>query len=412
MEVEKISIHKITYLQKNNNMQKIIIINSGSVSKKYALYEGQELLLSAHFEILPKEFQIHLKKGDDFSKSERISKENFDKAFDFFIDLLINKKIIEKESDIVGVAFRIVAPGLTFQKDQRIDKNYLSKIDEITENSLIHIKAMREEMNQVIDRLPKTAHFAISDSSFHVTNPEHIRRYAISNKITEAAELYRYGYHGISVSSIVENLKIENKLPSRMIVCHLGGGASLTAVLNGKSLENSMGYTPLEGIPMSTRCGNIDAGAVLAMIDYEDYDSSEMKEILFNESGLQSVSEVSSDTRDLIEQTEAGNKKAALALDMYTHSIKKYIGAYIAILGGLDLIVFTATVGERSYKIREKICVGLEHLGIKLDLDLNKKLNEHEGYINKPGSEVSILIKKTDEMAEMARRTYKLLESK
>ena len=393
-------------------MQKIIIINSGSVSKKYALYGGEELLLSAHFEILPKEFQMHLKKGETFSRSERISKENFDHAFDFFVDLLIKSKIIEKETDIVGVAFRIVAPGLTFQKDQIIDKNYLAKIDEVAENSLIHIKAMRDEMNQAIERLPKTTHFAISDSSFHITNPEQARRYAISNKITEAIELYRYGYHGISVSSIVEHLKVENKLPARMIVCHLGGGASLTAVLNGKSLENSMGYTPLEGIPMSTRCGNIDAGAVLAMMDYEDYEPSEMKEILFHESGLQAISEVSSDTRDLIEQMEAGNKKATLALDIYTHAIKKYLGAYMAILGGLDLIVFTATVGERSYKLREKICQNLEHLGIKLDLDLNKKLNEQEGYINKPGSEVSILIKKTDEMAEMARRTYKLLENK
>jgi len=393
-------------------MQKIIIINSGSVSKKYALYEGQELLLSAHFEILPKEFQMHLKKGEIFSRSERISKEDFDRAFDYFIDLLIKGKIIEKEADIVGVAFRIVAPGITFQKDQIIDKNYLAKIDEVAENSLIHIKAMRDEMNQAIERLPKTTHFAISDSSFHITTPEYARRYAVSNKITEQVELYRYGYHGISVSSIVEHLKIENKLPARMIVCHLGGGASVSAVLNGQSLENSMGYTPLEGIPMSTRCGNVDAGAVLAMMDFEDYEPSEMKEILFYHSGLQAVSEISSDTRDLIEKMEAGNKKAALALDMYVHSIKKYIGAYVAILGGLDLIVFTATVGERSYKLREKICQNLEYLGIKLDSDLNKKLNEHEGYINQPGGEVSILIKKTDEMAEMARRTYKLLENK
>lgn len=390
-------------------MEKIIIVNSGSVSKKYALYQGTELLLSAHFEILPTEFQIHLKKGDTYSRSEKITRENFEEAFDFFIDTLIEKKLINKESDVAAVAFRIVAPGLVFQNDQIINKEYLAKIDVIAENSLIHIKAMRDEMNQVIDRLPKTPHFAISDSSFHSTNPEHVKRYAISNSATEKIELYRYGYHGISVSSIVEKMKSQNTLPAKMIVCHLGGGASLTAVLNGKSLENSMGYTPIEGILMSTRSGNIDAGAVLALMDYEDYDPSEMKEILFNESGLRAVSEVSADTRDLIEQAEKGNKKAILALDMYIHSIKKYIGAYIAILGGLDAIVFTATVGERSYKIRERICSHLEHLGISLDVDLNKKLNEHEGYINKPGSDVSILIQKTDEMAEMARRTYSLL---
>lgn len=390
-------------------MEKIIIVNSGSVSKKYALYEGENLLLSAHFEILPKEFQIHLKMGENYSRSEKVKRDNFDYAFDYFIDLLISKKIINKETDIVGVAFRVVAPGLFFQKDQIIDKNYLMKLDEISENSLIHVKAMRDEMNQVIDRLPKNSHIAISDSSFHSTNPDYVKRYAVSNSLTQAIDLYRFGYHGISVSSVIENLKKENKLPEKVIVCHLGGGASLTAVLNGKSLENSMGYSPLEGIPMSTRSGNIDAGAVLAIMDYEDYDPSEMKEILFHESGLQAVSEVSSDTRDIIEQMEKGNKKAALALDMYVHSIKKYIGAYMTILGGLDLLVFTATVGERSYKIRERICNNLKHIGIDLDSDLNKKLNEQEGYINRPGSNVAILIKKTDEMAEMARRTYDLL---
>lgn len=390
-------------------MEKIIIVNSGSVSKKYALYEGEKLLLSAHFEVLPQEFQIHLKMGENYSRSERIKKDNFDHAFDYFVDLLISKKIIIKESDIIAVAFRVVAPGLFFEKDQIIDKNYLIKLDEISENSLIHVKAMRDEMNQVIDRLPKNSHIAISDSSFHSTNPEYAKRYAVSNKLTQEIDLYRFGYHGISVSSVVENLKKENKLPEKIIVCHLGGGASVTAVLNGKSLENSMGYSPLEGIPMSTRSGNIDAGAVLAIMDYEDYDPSEMKEILFHESGLQAVSEISSDTRDLIEQMEKGNKKAILALDMYIHSIKKYIGAYMTILGGLDLLVFTATVGERSYKIREKICQNLKHIGIELDSDLNKKLNEQEGYINRPGSNVAILIKKTDEMAEMARRTYDLL---
>jgi acetate kinase len=391
-------------------MEKIIIINSGSVSKKYALYKGEELLLSAHFEILPKEFQIHLKKGETFTKSEKISKDNFDYAFGFFVDLLLKQKIIDKDSDISAVSFRVVAPGLTFQKDAIIDKEYLNKIDKISKNSLIHIKSMRTEMEQIYKRLSNVPRFAISDSSFHATLPEYATRYAIPNKITEDLELYRYGYHGISVSSIVEHLKAENKLPEKMIVCHLGGGSSLTAVLNGKSLDNSMGYTPIEGLPMATRSGDVDAGAVLAIMEKKNYKPNEMNEILFNQSGLRAISEVSADTRDLIEQRNLGNKKATLALDMYVYAVKKYIGAYTAILGGLDLIVFTATVGERSADIREKICTGLDCLGIKLDLDLNKKLNEHEGYINYPGSDVSILIKKTDEMAEMARQTYKLLK--
>jgi acetate kinase len=390
-------------------MEKIIIVNSGSVSKKYALYQGEELLLSAHFEELPTEFQVHLKKGETYSKSQKILKKDFENALDYFIDYLINTKIIVNEEDVAGVAFRIVAPGLFFQTDRIIDKEYLSKLKKISENSLIHINAMKEQMNQVIDRLPKVPFFGISDSFFHSTKPEYAQKYAISEKITKEIELYRFGYHGLSVSSIVEKLKNKGNLPKRIIVCHLGGGSSLTAVLNGKSIENSMGYTPLEGIPMSTRSGSIDAGAVLSIMDYKNYDPIEMKEKLSYESGLLAVSEVSSDIRNLIDAAEKNNEKAILALDMYINAIKKYIGGYIAILGGIDLLVFTATIGEKSYKIREKICKGLECLGIEIDSDLNKKINEHEGYINKPGGEVSILIQKTDEMAEMARRSYLLL---
>lgn len=390
-------------------MEKIIIVNSGSVSKKYALYQGEELLLSAHFEELPTEFQVHLKKGETYSKSQKILKKDFENALDYFIDYLINTKIIVNEEDVAGVAFRIVAPGLFFQTDRVIDKEYLSKLKKISENSLIHISAMREQMNQVLDRLPKVPFFGISDSFFHSTKPEYAQKYAISEKITKEIEIYRFGYHGLSVSSIVEKLKNKGKLPKRIIVCHLGGGSSLTAVLDGKSIENSMGYTPLEGIPMSTRSGSIDAGAVLSIMDYKNYDPIEMKEKLSYESGLLAVSEVSSDIRDLIDASEKNNEKAILALDMYINAIKKYIGGYIAILGGIDLLVFTATIGEKSYIIREKVCKGLECLGIEIDSDLNKKLNEHEGYINKPGGEVSILIQKTDEMAEMARRAYLLL---
>jgi acetate kinase len=389
-------------------MEKIIIVNSGSVSKKYALYQGVNLILSAHFEILPNELQIHIKNGENISRSQKINKENFDKAFDYFIDLLIEGKIINSEKEIKAVSFRVVAPGKFFQKDLEIDKNFLEKLDEISDISLIHIKTMRVEMNQVIDRLPQTRYFAISDSAFHSTIPEYAGRYAIANNITEELELYRYGYHGISVSSIIEALKQEDKLFPKTIVCHLGGGSSITAVLNGQSVENSMGYTPLEGLPMSTRSGSVDPGAILSIMDYQDYETEEMKNFLFYHSGLLAVSEISSDIRELIKYTEEGNLKTALALNMFTYSIKKHIGSYMAVLGGLDLLVFTGTIGERSDIIRNKICAGLDKIGIELDNDLNQKIDGN-GYINKPKSPVAILVKKTDEMLEMARKTSLLL---
>jgi hypothetical protein len=172
---------------------------------------------------------------------------------------------------------------------------------------------MKEEMGQIVDIFPNIPHFAISDSFFHATKPEHAHRYAISNKITKEMEIYRYGYHGLSVSSIVEKLKSENKLPKRTIVCHLGGGSSLTAVLDGKSIDNSMGYTPLEGVPMSTRSGSVDAGAVLAIMDNKNYNPTKMKEILSYESGMLAISELSSDIRDLLEASEKNNEKAILA---------------------------------------------------------------------------------------------------
>ena len=305
-------------------MEKIIIVNSGSVSKKYALYQGEELLLSAHFEELPTGFQVHLKKGETYSKSQKILEEDFNAALDYFIDFLIDTKIIVNEKDISGVAFRIVAPGLFFQEDKIIDKNYLSKLDETSENSLIHVSAMREQMNQVLDRLPKVPFWGISDSFFHSTKPKYASRYAISNKITSETEMYRFGYHGISVSSIVEKLKKQDKFAKKVIVCHLGGGSSLTAVLDGKSIENSMGYTPLEGIPMATRSGSIDAGAVLFIMDYKKYDPVEMKEFLSYKSGLLAISEFSSDIRDLIDASEKNNDQATLALDMYIYAIKAF----------------------------------------------------------------------------------------
>jgi len=391
-------------------MEKIIIVNSGSVSKKYALYKGEELVLSAHFEVFQNNFQVHFKSGENFEKSQKVDDSDFESAFDYFINLLIEKKIILKDAEISAVSFRIVAPGLFFQKDALIDKNFLSKIDEIKDSSLIHIKSMQIEMNQVIDRLPGTKLFAISDSAFHSTIPEYAKTYALPESLIKEDEIYRYGYHGISVSSVVENLKKEDKLPSKTIICHLGGGSSITAVLNGKSIENSMGYTPLEGLPMATRSGDIDPGALLLIMEQNDYEPYEMRDILFNKSGLLAISEKSSDIRDLIEESEKGNQKAKLALDVYVYHIQKIIGSYFIILGGLDLIVFTGTVGERSYIMRDKICKNLSVLGINIDSDLNKKNNETNSYINSPKSPVSILIKKTDEMAEMARKTNSLLK--
>ncbi len=395
-------------------MQKIIIVNSGSASKKYALYDGHILLVSFHFEENKnsggKDYLLNLKKDNNFSKETSVSAEDYERAFDYSIDFLIENKYLENEEEIKGVVFRIVAPGSYFTSDRIINSEFLDKLEEIKDQSPLHITKMQEEFGQVSARLKNTKMIGVSDSRFHKTMPEKAAIYGLPTEITNDLEIRRYGYHGISVGSIVDQIKSQKgQVPEKMIICHLGGGSSITALKNGETIENSMGYSPLEGLPMATRVGNIDVGAILALAEKMDLEWSEIRDIMYNKSGLKGISNYSNDIRVLLSAGKEHENLSKLALEKYAYEIKKTIGSYVAILGGLDWLIFAGTVGERSAPIRQMICEELNCLGIEIDPKANILMTNGAGYINMPNAEIPIEIMYTNEVEEMIKRAIELI---
>lgn len=391
--------------------RKYLIVNTGSASKKYAFYNETERVYTAHFE-----FENGKPIVTEFFKDEKrkksITKTQFIKAIGVIIDSLIEKKIINSKEDIDCAGVRIVAPGEYFLKNKIIDKEYLKMTDLALQKVPLHLGPALEEIKNIKTFFsPNKPIFGISDSAFHATIPEYARFYAIPIKDSRKIGLYQYGYHGISIQSVVSRAKkILGKLPNKVIVCHLGGGASVTAVLNGESVNTSMGFTPLEGLVMATRVGDIDPGAVLFLSEKLKKTNKELEHYFNNKCGLLGISGKSDDLRKLIEHEKEGHQDSTLALEVYTNKIKQYIGRMSAVLGGVDLIILAGTVGERSPIIRERICKNLEYLGVEIDKKINNKNCGEEILINKSDSKCKVLIVKTDEMEEMAKTTLSLLK--
>jgi acetate kinase len=391
------------------NMSKIIVVNSGSVSKKYALYEDENLLVSFHFENDTEKFVLHKIKDRKFDEETIISESDFEQAFDYTVDFLLEHSYIKNDSEIDAVVFRVVAPGTYFTFDRVIDDEFLEKLSETREQSPLHVTKMFNEFNQVSDRLKKVKMIAVSDSRFHKTIPDFAAVYALPQNIREELDLKKFGYHGISLSSVVEKIKKDKKtIPEKIIICHLGGGSSITAIKNGESIDTTMGYSPIEGLPMSSRVGHVDPGIIIEMADKLDLELSEIRDIFYYKSGLKGLSNGYDDMRVLLKRKQQGDKNAILALDNFIYNIQKTIGGYYALLGGLDLLVFTGTIGERSFPVRKLICKKLSSLNIEIN-EKNNDLLDGEGYINTPGSPVSVEVIYTDENKEMAIRASDLI---
>lgn len=397
----------------------LIIINNGSTSKKYALHGEMSTdadnsdvtdLLSVHYEETPTGYvlteELTAPDGKKSSREIPIDKPAFLGSFSHFVDLLITRNLISSEDDVKSVAFRVVAAGTFFQKHRIIDRNFLEKIDEVYEISPLHIKPLKDEIANVADRLPDVKMIAVSDSAFHSTMTDVARTYSIPTKIAEALDIYRFGYHGISVGAAIRQMKKVDPKARKIIVCHMGGGTSVTAVEDGKSIDTSMGYSPLDGVPMATRSGYLDPNAILTIMDDQDFTTSEMQNFLYDRCGMVGISEISSDTRVLLQEAQKGNRQADLALNVYAYEINKYIGAFVLLMGGVDAVVFAGTIGERSAEVRRRICerlVKFEALNIKLDNSRNKLQVKGIGKISEDDSGVALHVVPTDEDAEMAR---------
>lgn len=390
-------------------MKKYLIVNTGSVSAKYAIYSEKLELFFGHFEIEAGKAIVTFYNNGEKNKSKTIAinDEIFKNSLDFFIKEAIGNGIIANKEDIFSIGVRIVSPGTYFQSDRIVDDSFISKISEKKEETPRHIPSTLREIGEIKKIFEKTQIVGISDSAFHKDVPDFVKYYAIPKKVAGDLDIYHFGYHGISIGSIISKLSVTKKLSERIIICHLGGGLSVVAVKNGKSFDTSMGYTPLEGLVMSTRVGDIDPVAVMHLGQKLGKDSTELESYFNNECGLLGLSGKSSDVRDLIEFEKNGDKDAKLALQKFVISIKKYIGSYVAEMGGVDTIIFSGTIGERSYIMRERICNGLEFLGVKL----NKKVNNQSVGIDKKisslFSKVEVLVVCTNEMKDMAERLVK-----
>jgi acetate kinase len=391
--------------------EKYLIVNTGSASKKYAVYDKSGEIAFVHLETEEDGYISTLRIGNK-SQSTKITEKNFNKSLEYLFPILMEKKIILGKEDITGVGIRVVAPGIYFQSHRIIDNKYVSNLKIAEKKAPLHLEMIFTELAGLKSFFGnKMKMVGVSDSAFHSTMSEKAKNYAINYKDAEKYEIYRYGYHGISAGSIVNKLEKKGRLPEKMIICHIGGGVSIMAVKDGKSIDTSMGFTPLEGMVMANRVGDIDSGAVVYISETLKLKGLKLLQYFNKKCGLLGLSgDLSNDIRDLFKaEEENADKMATKALDTYVYKIQKQIGAYYVALGGLDSLVFSGTVGERSYRMRKRICHGLKSLGIIIDEKINECIDGTDCVLNTNDSRVRIEVVDTDEMSQIAVETQKIL---
>jgi acetate kinase len=390
-----------------DKIMKYLIVNTGSVSSKYSLYNEDSEIFFGHFEIEVGKAIVTFFNGGRSVKgvTRAITDKIFHNSLSYFIQEAIDEQIIKSKDDIFSIGVRTVAPGTYFQSDRIVDAEFMEKITEQREEAPLHVNLTLKELENIKNIFPKTPIIGISDSAFHRDVPDTSRYYAIPKKVAEDYDVYHFGYHGISIGSIVKKVS-KQSIGSKVVICHLGGGSSIVAVKDGKSFDTSMGYSPLQGLITSTRAGDIDPVAVMYLGQKMGKDTTELEAYFNTECGLIGLSQVSSDVRDLIE-VEKTNEDAKLALDKFVIAIKKYIGGYAAEMGGIDALIFSGTIGERSFIIRGRILQGLDFLGIKIDKKLNDSSVGIDSVLSTNDSKVKVLVVRTDEMVAMAEQLKK-----
>ena len=386
-----------------------LAVDLGSSSKKYGLYRDGVAVAQVRVE---KGDSAHLAvsvvRGDQYGVLEWPA-EDYRHASKRVVEWLVDEKLVLNPTGITSVGMRIVAPGKQFAANHVIDAPFIAALRKAAFVSPLHVASVLDELSTLRDIVPHATFMAVSDSAFHTTLPDVARRYAIPEFIAKKHELYRTGYHGLSVQSVLRQLERElGHLPKRVVVCHLGSGASVTAVQGGKSVDTSMGFTPLAGLPMATRVGDIDPGIILSLLGHGDYNSDELRRVLTEDSGLKALSSTTGDMKLLLEKSAQGDAAASFAVESFCYHVRQYIGAYAATLGGLDALVLTGTICERSSVIRSAICKPLGWLEVTLHESKNTGVNERQGgRIELSGSQVYVAMFPTNELAEIARAVAK-----
>ena len=396
---------------------KILVLNCGSSSIKYALYnmDTKEVMTSGGAERVGLDgafVKVKLANGEKKQIMHDIPEHT--EGVKFIFSLLTDPEIgvIKDLKEIDAVGHRMVHGGEKFNKSVLLNDEVLKVFEECSDLAPLHNPANLKGVNAVSELMPGLPQVGVFDTAFHQTMPDYAYMYAIPYELYEKYGIRRYGFHGTShryVAQRVCDFLGVNPAEKKIITCHIGNGASIAAVDGGKCVDTSMGLTPLEGVMMGTRSGDIDGGAVSFIQKKLGLDADGISDLLNKKSGVLGVTELSSDMREVDAACEKGDEKAILAMKMYNYRIKKYIGAYAAAMGGVDIIVFTAGVGENQWSTREEACEGLEFIGVKIDKELNKGLRGVEKVISTADSKVTVCIIPTDEELMIATDTMNLL---
>ena len=395
---------------------KILVLNCGSSSIKYKLFDmtTKEVLAQGGIEkigLVGSFLKLTLPNGEKKILEKDIPEHTA--GIEFILNTLVSPEYgaIKSLDEINAVGHRMVHGGERFSESVLLNKEVLDAFIACNDLAPLHNPANLKGVNAVSAILPNVPQVGVFDTAFHQTMPDYAYMYAIPYELYEKYGVRRYGFHGTShryVSQrVCEFLGVDPK-GKKIITCHIGNGGSLSAIKDGKCIDTSMGLTPLEGLVMGTRSGDIDAGAVTFIMEKEGLNATGVSNLLNKKSGVLGVSGVSSDMRELEAAVAAGNPKAILAEKMYFYRIKKYIGAYAAALGGVDIILFTGGVGENQANCRSEVCEGLEFMGVKIDLEKNKVRGE-EAIISADDSKVTVAVIPTDEELMIASDTLAIL---
>ncbi|QUW22712.1 acetate kinase [Sporosarcina sp. Marseille-Q4063] len=390
----------------------ILAINAGSSSLKFQLLDMPSEVVTAKGQIerigmTDSTFSIKSELGK--TETEQNIKDHAE-AVNLLLDMLIKEGIVKSYDEIDGVGHRVVHGGEVFSDSVLITDEILEKLETLSHLAPLHNPANMVGIKEFKKALPSVPAVAIFDTAFHQTMPESSFLYPLPYEYYEKYGIRKYGFHGTSHKYVTERAAEILNRPletTRLISCHLGNGASIAAVQGGESLDTSMGFTPLAGVTMGTRSGNIDPALIPYIMEQTGKSVEEVLNVLNKESGMLAMSGFSSDLRDIEIEANKGNKRAQLALDVFADRIHKYIGSYAARMGGVDAIIFTAGIGENSDTIRAKVIEGLEFMGVYCDPDLNNIRGE-EVYISHPYSPVKVLVIPTNEEVMLARDTMRV----
>lgn len=396
---------------------KILVLNCGSSSIKYALYDmdSKSVMTSGGAERVGLDgafVKVKLANGEKKTIMHDIPEHT--EGVKFIFSLLTDPEIgvIKDLKEIDAVGHRMVHGGEKFNKSVLLTDEVLEAFEACTDLAPLHNPANLKGVRAVQELMPGLPQVGVFDTAFHQTMPKEAYMYAIPYELYEKYGVRRYGFHGTSHRYVSQRVceylgvKAEGK---KIITCHIGNGGSIAAVKDGKCVDTSMGLTPLEGLMMGTRSGDIDGGAVTFIEKKLGLDADGMSNLLNKKSGLLGVSGISSDMREIFQANQDGNERAKLAFEMYCYRVRKYVGSYAAAMNGCDIIVFTAGVGENQADMRQSVCNGLAFMGVEIDVEKNKTIHGEEAVISTPNSKITVVVVPTDEELMIASDTMALL---